>query len=66
MTVPELAQRAVELERKISNLRGDVDDLPVHAPKRTLAAKRLEDYEREYSVVMRDLHDAQGQQSLFD
>ena len=66
MTLPEIAQRAAELERKICSLREETENLPVHAPKRILSRARLEELEREYALVMRDLNDAQGQKTLFE
>ena len=63
--IPEIAQRATELEQKIQLLKVDVEQLPLHAPLRELKEKQLETAESEYRRLMNDLFDAQGQGQLF-
>ncbi len=62
---PEMAQRATELEQKMQLLKGDIEQLPVHAPLRDLKEDQLEAAESEYRKLMNDIYDAQGQGQLF-
>ena len=61
----EKAERAAELERKIRELRDDIEQYPPLAPIRVGKLEKLAAYEREYGALLRDLDEIRGQKTLF-
>ena len=61
----EKAERAAELERKIRELRDDIEKYPAHAPIRVGMVEKLSAFEREYGALLRDMDDMRGQRILF-